>query len=484
MKVPTPLTTAFGPEFESQIAEFATREKLLPSVEELKSVRFLSRSVIPHVRKLSETFNRIAPEPAVVEQRHVPERGRAGKLRAKPFVSKAVTEEKHRAGLDPYWKESSNPENLRLAYFLYFMPSNLYRVASVWAELARLGYRWPHKLMRAIEFGAGPASGACGIAAGEKHAPVGLPKVGNWALIERDRAMLDLGSRWAENYFESQGQEWTTRNFHRTLDLAQPLLPPGAPTFHLWVMSYFLNESPLPASELARNLIQGWEKHLEEDGIAIIIEPALRLQSRRLLELRRELLAQREKSAPWLQILLPCLGHQACGALAAGDDWCHEEVSWWRPPYFRVIDDLAHLDRKTLPFSYLVVTRSKKTREEILPALALSPEDRRYRLVSPAHGEGKELEFFLCGQDGKRRTRYRPNRVKRPEGGYKVEQLGRGDILTNVEVRGDQNASRVERMLGKNLIEPFEDSEFEPESESESSESESDSDSESNDDES
>ncbi len=451
MKVPSPLSTAFGPEFESQIAEFATREKLLPSAEELKSTRFLSRSVIPHVRKLSETFNRIAPEAAAppVEDgsrgaRPVFQKNSRQGPKGKP-VSKAVSEERHRAGLDPYWKESSNPENLRLAYFLYFMPSNLYRVASVWAELARLGYRWPHKQMRAIEFGAGPASGACGIAAGEKHAPVGLPKDGNWALIERDRAMLELGSRWAENYFQSQGQEWTTRNFHRTLDLSQPLLPPSAPSFHLWVMSYFLNESPLPAEDLARNLIKGWEKHLEEDGIAIIIEPALRLQSRRLLELRKALLAEREKSAPWLQILLPCLGHQACGALAAGDDWCHEEVSWWRPPYFRVIDDLAHLDRKTLPFSYLVVTRSRRPREEILPALKDSPESRRYRLVSPAHGEGKELEFFLCGQDGKRRARYRPNRVARPEGGYDVEELGRGDIFTDVEVRGDQNASRVER---------------------------------------
>ena len=55
------------------------------------------------------------------------------------------------------------------------MPSNLFRVASVWSELGRLGYRWSpsNQKLKAIEFGSGPASGACGIAAAEKDFCVG-----------------------------------------------------------------------------------------------------------------------------------------------------------------------------------------------------------------------------------------------------------------------------------------------------------------------
>jgi hypothetical protein len=205
-------------------------------------------------------------------------------------------------------------------------------------------------------------------------------------------------------------------------------------------MSYFLNESTQPPAELAEILIRSWEKHLDDEGIVILCEPALKLQSRKLLELRKELIHCREKlGAHWLKILIPCLGHQGCGALAQEDDWCHEEVSWWRPPYFRTIDKMAGLDRKTLPFSYLVIARSKRKLDEILPALSQAPAQMRERLVSPAHFEGRDQEFFLCGQNGKRRARYR-------NPAEEAEPLQRGDILAGAKIRGDVNSSRVEEV--------------------------------------
>src|SRR5689334_21009233 len=99
MQVPNTLSTAFGAEFQEWINQFAVEQQLLPDLSSLASPRFLSRSVVPHITKLSGMFNR---------------------------------EEKDQgSGLDPYWKQSSNPAHLRLAYFLYFMPSNLFRVASI-----------------------------------------------------------------------------------------------------------------------------------------------------------------------------------------------------------------------------------------------------------------------------------------------------------------------------------------------------------------
>jgi hypothetical protein len=323
------------------------------------------------------------------------------------------------------------------------MPSNLYRIASVGSELARLGFRWnAGESLSGIEFGAGPAPAACAAAAIEKHSPIGIPKTGRWALIEQDKAMLGLGQAWAENYFASQGiGDWGIRPFHRKIDLKRGLLPRTAPSFNLWVMSYFLNEFADSPAEVARALIETWNRHLEEEGLVILVEPALKLQSRKLLEIRRELLLAKEKRGiDWLQILLPCLGHQACGALAAPEDWCHEEVSWWRPPYFKILDELCELDRKTLPFSYLVLTKSRRPREELLPALSgYLPEQQR--LVSPAHAEGKEQEFFLCGRDGKRRARYRAQGPEDP-----ASALERGDILAGSQVRGDARASRVEKI--------------------------------------
>lgn len=423
MKVPSTLASAFDAAFEEFLAQFAAANGLIPEAASLKSDRFLSRSVVPHIEKLSGLFNRISDEEE---------------------AEKKI--EAQKAGLPPYWKASSNPENLKLAYFLYFMPCNLFRVASVWAELSRLGFRWAAgETLRAVEFGAGPASGACGIAAGEKHAPTGMPRSGSWALIEQDRAVLELGSRWAESYFGSQDVgEWAIRPFHRKLSLAHELLPRNAPRFNLWLMSFFLNEASESPGEIAKLLLSQWERHLEEEGLVILVEPALKLQSRKLLEIRRALLREMEKKETRdFQILLPCLGHQACGALAAAEDWCHEDVMWWRPPYLRLLDKMAGLDRKSLPFSYLVVARSKRSLEELLPALSRSTAADRLRLVSPAHAEGKDHEFYVCGQDGKRKVRYRPKEADdtaaRPE---------RGDVLLGAKFRGEANATRIDSITG------------------------------------
>ena len=278
VRVPNSLSLAFGPEFQKLIGDFAHERGLIPSPEELVSRRFLARSIAPHVTKLSAMFNRTAELKALKEDKTL-----------SPEFS-----------LDPYWKNSSNPENLRLAYFLTFMPSNLFRVASVWTELSRLGFRWSAGggRLRGIEFGAGPAAGACGIAAGERFAPAGLPQSGDWALLEQDKATLELGARWAERYFASTGAgDWGTRPFHRKLKLDQ-LLPRSAPRFNLWVMSYFLNEFADPPAEIAGHLLEAWDRHLDEEGIVILVEPALRLLSRRLLEIRREILVQLAEEAP------------------------------------------------------------------------------------------------------------------------------------------------------------------------------------------
>jgi hypothetical protein len=438
MKIPVSLSTAFGDDFEAILRSFALEKGLIPDELALQNERFLTRSVIPHVEKMSLMFNRLETLP--VDPREERRSGKpASPIRAKRSDGKN--------GLEPYWKESSNPENFRLAYFLAFMPGNLARTASVISELARLGFRYPEMpSFRGIEWGAGPASGACGVAAAVAHSEIGIPREGNWALIEQDRAVLSLGEKWAETYFEFLGIPWSIRPFHRKIDWTRPLLPRSAPKFHLWLSSYFLNEAELPLDELAARLVDNWEFHLEDEGLAVLVEPALRIQSRRLLEIRKHLLIEFEKPQRKgkYQVLLPCLGHQACGALEKDGDWCHEEITWWRPKYFRKIDDLAGLDRKTLPFSYLVIAKSARPREELLPALKTKKGTfpKIDRLVSPAHSEGNDLEFFACGPDGKRRARYRPKNDE------EAEEIQRGTLLLDAEIRGDSRAGRVDSLKG------------------------------------
>ncbi len=396
-------------EFESFFSHFLHQQGWIPDPNSLESPRFITRSIVPHILSLSQAFNRLEAE--------------AGE------------------SLEPYWKRTSNPRHLRLAYFSYYMPCNLLRVAAVGGELQRLGFQWAaENRLRGIEWGAGPATGAAGIAASAAWAGLTLPSQGDWALIEQDAPMLELGSRWAEAFFSyAKTTPWGVRPFARTLDIPKKgWLPRAAPQFNLWVMSYFLNELEIPARDLARSLLESWKRHLQEEGLIIIVEPALKAQSRKLLEFRAALLELLEgSSGSEFKVLLPCLGHQKCGALADPQDWCHEEVLWWRPSWIRKIDEACSLDHKSLPFSYLVLTRSKRSREEILPALQ-SPQNStlRHRLVSPAHAVGRDLEFFLCGQEGKRRARWRAT--------SKDSSLERGDILLNATLRGESNSTRVE----------------------------------------
>src|SRR4051812_33311086 len=104
MKVPEKLSRAFGKDFENLIGEFAVGKQMIPDLASLHSVRFLARSVVPHVERLSSLFNR--------EKAHV-SAAAPGKA-VQSLVDKAAQS----SGLAPYWKDSSNPENLRLAYFL------------------------------------------------------------------------------------------------------------------------------------------------------------------------------------------------------------------------------------------------------------------------------------------------------------------------------------------------------------------------------
>jgi hypothetical protein len=141
-----------------------------------------------------------------------------------------------------------------------------------------------------------------------------------------------------------------------------------------------------------------------------------------------------------LKVLLPCLGHQACGALQKQDDWCHEEVSWWRPPYLRELDAMTGLDRKSLPFSYLVIQKTRRPIEELLPSLR-GEANNRYRLVSPSHSLSKRtLEFFICGQEGKRRARLDTQGLRSPD-----FQADRGSILQNVSLHGDPALTQIEQ---------------------------------------
>tara|TARA_Y100000590_G_scaffold460072_1_gene618584 strand:- start:3870 stop:5159 length:1290 start_codon:yes stop_codon:yes gene_type:complete len=406
MKVPISLTEYFSADLLQAMLSTLIEHELLESEEAFHSNRFLNRSVVPHIKNLSERFNRLSDQK----------------------VS------------DHYWKGSSNPQNLRMAYLLHFMPANLYRMACVWTELNRLGFQWPKQnQLRAVELGAGPGSATSGIAIAESISESknsSLPEQLKWTWIERDSQMMKLGQTWNQKLFQMKNKPWTIQKNHQKLDLSQPLFDRKTPAFDLWVSSYFLNEIEDTPEDLAQYLIAQWKTHLNKNGIVILIEPALKKESRKFLSFREALLKQVEQERKFsLQVLTPCLGNQKCGALMEPEDWCHEVVRWWRPDYYKKLDQLSGLNRKDLPFSYLVLTRDRRPIEDILPTLSNTSSNKRHRLVSPSYATGRDSEFYLCGQEGKTKAQIRLQKEEVPT---------RGDILLGTELEGmDHRPRRV-----------------------------------------
>lgn len=415
----TPEAKKLSDELAAWVTEFLSTQEDAPGLD---SNRSLSRSITPHVSALSQTFNRMEGSRSI----------------------------------DDYWKSSRHPENLRWAYFCTFSIFNAIRVAGILEEIQRFGFKMGpsgktatgERPLQAIDFGSGLGAVGLGMALFAKleqtlgRTDPWLKSLQSLAMIEKDSKSLKLSEDWLRFAFQKNSLPWETRPFHRRLDTEgkyPTLLPPRAPKFDLWFSSYFLNEiwnaeDPKSLEASARAHLEAWDKHLHDQGIIVLIEPALKMSSRVLLEFRKVLLQQPEFSRHY-QILLPCLGHQACGALENPKDWCHDEVKWWRPEYIRKIDEITELDHKTLPMSYLVIQKRSQPLEH---------DTSVHRIVSAVYEEGQDYVFYTCGKDGKKKTRLNGKTIARSATPEAVPM--RGTVLHGADIRGDVHASRIEKV--------------------------------------
>ncbi len=419
MRISEAFSRSFEDEFDTRLAEFLVEQKYLSNVEDLRSRRYVARSIIPHIKTLSDHFNRMNSDAP---------------------------------GLDgtAYWAESSNDANRRLAYFLAYAIPNAFKVASILHEISRLGFKNKGSIQSVIELGAGPAAGAAGVVLAHSRDLKITPALSldpEFALVEQRKSVLELGSAFLQHL----NPRASVRTFPRRIAFDQPWLPKAAPKFDLAIASFVLNESSVSPDTLASRTAEFVENHITENGLLLIVEPALREQSRRMLTLRQKWIERVELNGYAQRILLPCLGHQSCPALAKEEDWCHEDVSWWRPKYLRMIEELTGLDRKSLPFSYLVISKSALGAAQSFTSL--EGAKTLHRLVSPAKSMGgSALEFFTCSsEDGKRR-------VRATKGTVQGRFMQRGDVLINAEVHGAPESSQLDQLSAiVPLIDPMTD---------------------------
>lgn len=167
---------------------------------------------------------------------------------------------------------------------------------------------------------------------------------------------------------------------------------------------------------LVRKLIS---EHLNENGLMIIIDPALRSTTKPLMSLRNRLVA--EKCA---DVLAPCLHNKNCPMLASNErDWCHFYIEWTRPRLIQTMDELVGTDHKHLKMAYFILSHPNKR-----PA---ANDELMYlcrTVSSPLKSKGK-TELVLCGSNGglKRIMRQHKN-ASRDNADF--DKVQRGDIIS------------------------------------------------------
>lgn len=162
--------------------------------------------------------------------------------------------------------------------------------------------------------------------------------------------------------------------------------------------------------------------HLSEHGLLVIIEPALKKFSRRLMQLRDDLAGH--KTA---QVILPCAHGGRCSLLQidSRDEWCHESVAWKPPGFLSILNEGLNREIGILKFAYLVIAKTK--------APVVWPNG--YRVISRLLREKGRMRCFLCTEHG-RVELVRLNRSKSKENTL-FGKTEKGDVLKlmNVVVR-------------------------------------------------
>jgi SAM-dependent methyltransferase len=240
---------------------------------------------------------------------------------------------------------------LRRAYVNYYLPANAEKVARVLAEMdAYAAFARPP---RVLDFGCGP--GTASVALLGRGRPVGEL----WLVDVVDEALDD-----AEFFVRRLGA--VPRRAHEP--------PEGA--FDLILAANVF-------SEVERDL--RLEERLSDEGYLVVVEPALKAATRRLMEWRDRKVAQ------GYRVAAPCLGESACPMLEHEDLWCHADAPWDRSAWIAEVDRRAGLLKESLKYSYMVLTRKGR-------ALADLPGD--VRVVSNLHREKGKAWAWVCGRQG------------------------------------------------------------------------------------
>ncbi len=299
---------------------------------------------------------------------------------------------------------------MRAAYLLYYVPTG----AATAAAVLRLGGLLPSlrsatEPLRVLDLGAGPLTATIGLALsapGRRLDVTAVDGVGKSlkdgvAILRALAPAVRIRTRVANLHDRRLWQGLAKERFDLVL---------VGNVLNEWRDTDRRRRSNEPSSVLfARRALQ----LLNTDGRLVLFEPASRVASSRLIEVRRHLL-----DGDLASVEAPCTGHMTCPLASGGvRSWCHSEQPWQRPQLLAALDDAIGHRRNTLQFSYLVLAHRRE----------MPFDGSRWRVIGGPMHDGHLVRRYLCGQPGRVVAVYDKQELA---GRHPLVEAWRGDIVT------------------------------------------------------
>jgi ribosomal protein RSM22 (predicted rRNA methylase) len=313
-------------------------------------------------------------------------------------------------------------KELLLAYGIYVFPQTYRRNQLVIEEMLKLRVfdQWDQaETLHLLDLGAGTGAGSVAWLDALHHRPLELEAIDQSedAIRLSEYLLKENGLQWPHLRWSAKQQEvlsFTPRRGHR---------------YHLILASFSLNEifHEKSAAEIAAWLAT-ITPSLHDNGLLVILEPALRQTSTRLMELRDLL-----PGMGW-QLLGPCPHALACPMRRENRFWCHEVRTWQPPPSLQRLNELLKYTIHELKFSFLVARRGPP-----------SPAAPHARLVAPLSKVKGRYLTRVCDSSGQLLELDLMTRHVEVTGRRHLDQFERGDrvLLKEKSPLGGENSFRL-----------------------------------------
>lgn len=300
-------------------------------------------------------------------------------------------------------KEKVFQSALEDGYLAFFSPLSFVKTWTVFNELMDLYPELSEKPIRLIDIGAGQCAGALGVVevlnrrAGKD--PIEI------VCVDRRNPKFNLLEELniAHKYFNIDIEDVRirkTKGFNLALIINSLTEAYG-----------FNTENPF------RKLMLIVDQILEEDGILMIVEPAMKDSTRVLMGIRDRISKERKD----IHIISPCVGIKECPLLKVKSrtEWCHFGIHWETPVYMRILNRELKREIHFAKFSYMVLSK----KEISLPEWYI----RNMRVVSNLIHEKGKKRFYTCYQE--RYVEFERLDRDASQKNKDMESLNKGDIV-------------------------------------------------------